>query len=72
MDDFFGFIIFGVFIYFCRFMTKSVVFTTKNAVFCVFCILYVVFVRRLSGGESEKHINELVGDVLIGFAVFVQ
>lgn len=53
-------------------MTKSVVFTTKNAVFCVFCILYVVFVRRLSGGESEKHINELVGDVLIGFFVFVQ
>lgn len=53
-------------------MTKSVVFKTKNADFCVFCILYVVFVWRLSGGDSEKHINELVGDVLIGFAVFVQ
>lgn len=53
-------------------MTKSVVLKTKSADFCVFCILYVVFVRRLSGGESEKHINELVGDVLIGFAVFVE
>lgn len=63
--------IFGVFIYFCRFVTNSVDFKTKNAVFCVFCIIYVVFARRLSGGESEKHINESVGDVIIGFAVFV-
>ena len=52
-------------------MAKSVVFKTKNAFFCVFCIIYVVFARRLSGRDSEKHINELVGDVIIGFAVFV-
>ena len=52
-------------------MTKSVVFKTKNAFFCVFCILYVVFVWRLSGRDSEKHIYESVGDVIIGFAVFV-
>lgn len=46
-------------------------FQDKKRGFCVFCILYVVFVRRLSGRDSEKHINELVGDVIIGFAVFV-